>query len=252
MANPHFKLRHPFNFSPHKFELGRPFFFNKSYADNFFFLKLYELKEDEYAAFYRYHLDYFLKENAGEEKEFFSYIYELTSTRIQYYKQQTPFGSRHVLNKESLRKSNQFLRFLHSIDRWNHHKSLEILLVEKEEQIQKFMIQISELEAQIKELNQYESAEKISIAEGKLATVIDLFKQLQELTSPDERKLFRSQTQSPWYKMLSKYFLHGEKEIPINTARNYFPANKNTKLIKGSDVADEDKIFKIIPVDKKD
>ncbi len=127
----------------------------------------------------------------------------------------------------------------------------EILLAEKEAQIQKLKEQISELKAQIKEFTQYESAEKISIVEDKLATVIDLFRQFQELTLPDERKLFRSQTQSPWYKMLSRYFLHGEKEIPINTARNYFPANENTRLIKGSEVADEDRIFKIIPTQKQ-
>jgi hypothetical protein len=146
-----------------------------------------------------------------------------------------------------LEKLNQFLKFLHTIDQWNNHKSLEILLAEKEGKIQNLKTQIENLETQVKELSQYESAEKISIMEGKLATVFDLFRQIQELTLPDERKLFRSQTQSAWYKMLSKYFLHGEKEIPINTARNYFPANKNTKLIKGSDVADEDKIFKITP-----
>ncbi|OAQ38012.1 hypothetical protein A5893_16750 [Pedobacter psychrophilus] len=72
----YFKLRNPFNFSPHRFELGRPFTFYKSHADNFFFLKLYELNENEYPAFYQYHLEYFLKENAGEEKDFFSYVYD--------------------------------------------------------------------------------------------------------------------------------------------------------------------------------
>jgi hypothetical protein len=124
------------------------------------------------------------------------------------------------------------------------------LLAEKEDQIQNLKTQIENLETQIKELNQYESSEKISIMEGKLPTVIDLFRQIQELTLSNEKKLFRSQTQSPWYKMLSKYFIHGEKAIPINTARNYFPATKNIKLIKGSDVADEDKIFQIIPKKK--
>ena len=116
MGNPYFKLRNPFNFSPFKFELGRPFTFYKSHADNFFFLKLYELNEEEYPSFYQYHLAYFLKENAGKEKEFFGYIHELTTTRINFYKQQTPFGSQHVLNKESLRKCNQFLKFLYTID----------------------------------------------------------------------------------------------------------------------------------------
>lgn len=250
MSTNHFKLRHPFNFLPHKFELGRPLTFYKSYADNFFFLKIYELKKEEYSAFYKYHLAYFLKENADKEKEFFSYVYDLTNTRINYYRHQTPFGSRHVTNKESLRKCHQFLQFLHTTDQWNHHNSLEDLLAEKEGQIQNLKAQISHLETKLKDLNQYESAEKISIAENKLATVIDLFKQIQELSLPGDRKLFRSQTQSPWYKMLSKFFIHGEKDIPINTARNYFPATKNTKLIKGSDVADEEKIFKIVPKKK--
>lgn len=102
----------------------------------------------------------------------------------------------------------------------------------------------------MKDLQKYETSEKIRIVEGKLATVIDLFRQLQELTLPDERKLFRSQTQSPWYKLISKYFNHGENEIPINTARNYFPAQKNVKLIKGSEVPEEEKHFQIIPTKK--
>ncbi|HEX7356117.1 MAG TPA: hypothetical protein VF270_00235 [Ignavibacteriaceae bacterium] len=245
MQTKHFKLRHPFNFSAHKFELGRPLTFYRSYADNFFFLKLYELNEKEYPAFYEYHLLYFLKENSGEEKEFFSYVYELSTTRINYYKQQTPFGSSHVTNKESLKKCNQFLKFLHTIDRWNHHQSLEQLLAEKENQIQNLKSQIGHLEAKVTALNQYESAEKISIAEGKLATAIDLFRQLQQLSLSGEKKLFSSQTQSPWYKLLAKFFLHGDKEIPINTARNYFPAQKNVKLIKGSEVSEEDKHFVI-------
>lgn len=114
-----FKLRNPFNFSPHRFELGRPFIFNKSYANNFFFLKVYELIEDEYPEFYRFHLDYFLKEDDGGEKEFFSYVHELTTTRIQYFKRQTPFNSKHIDNKDSLEKLNRFLKFLHSIDQWN-------------------------------------------------------------------------------------------------------------------------------------
>ncbi len=40
-------------------------------------------------------------------------------------------------------------------------------MAEKEAQIQNLKAQIAELEAQIKAFNQFESAEKISIAEGK-------------------------------------------------------------------------------------
>jgi len=31
--------------------------------------------------------------------------------------------------------------------------------------------------------------------------------------------------------MIGKYFTHGEKEISLDTLRNYFPVNKSGKLI---------------------
>ena len=67
----------------------------------------------------------------------------------------------------------------------------------------------------------------------------------------DINKLSRSQTQSPWYKMIAKYFLHGDKEISIDTARNYFPAKKGEKPAKFIEIAEKDKLFKIVRKDGK-
>jgi len=41
--------------------------------------------------------------------------------------------------------------------------------------------------------------------------------------------------------MISKYFQNGEKNIPVNTVRNYFPAEKDIALIK--DIDEKYKIF---------
>lgn len=241
----YFKLRGRFNFSPHPYEIGRPVFRNKALEDNFFILKIYEIDEVEYPALYQFQLEHFLKANPGQEEAFFNHADDIVINRIKHFKRQDPFSSNYALNMESSRKLQVFQQFLSSIDQWNHNKPLESVISEKDEQILNLNAEIQTLEARLKDLQQYESLEKIRIVEGKLATVIDLFRQIQELTLPDERKLFRSQTQSPWYKLISKYFNHGENEIPINTARNYFPAQKNVKLIKGSEVQEGDKIFRI-------
>ncbi|MCF8453971.1 MAG: hypothetical protein K9G42_12250 [Pedobacter sp.] len=242
----YFKLRDRFDFSPNPYEIGRPVFRNKALEDNFFLLKIYQIPEADYTAFYQFQLEHFLQTNPGQEEAFFNHVEDIVINRIRHFKRQDPFSSNYASNMESSRKLQSFQQFLGTIDQWHQHKPLESVISEKDEQITQLKAQIQALEAKLKDLQQYETSEKIRIVEGKLATVIDLFRQLQELTLPDERKLLRSQTQSPWYKILAKYFNHGESEIPINTARNYFPAQKDVKLIKGSEVQQEDKLFKII------
>jgi len=46
--------------------------------------------------------------------------------------------------------------------------------------------------------------------------------------------------------LIAKYFQHGENEIPIDTARNYFPAQKQDKPAKFIAIAEKDKLFKIV------
>lgn len=250
MKPTYFKLRNRFNFSPHPYEIGRPIIQNKAFADNYFCLKLYELNESEYNAFYTYQLNHFLKTNPGKEEEFFNHVQDIVSTRIHYFKQQNPFNPKYASYAEVIPKLQAFQAFLNSIDQWNRHKPLESVIAEKDEQLLQLKAEMQLLQARLQDLQHYETTEKIRIVEGKLPTAIDLFRQFQELTLPDGRALFKSQAQSPWYKLLSKYFNHGENEIPINTARNYFPAQKNVKLIKGSEVSEVDKLFRIIPLQK--
>lgn len=239
----YFKLRGRFDFSPHPYEIGRPIFRNVALEDNFFLLKIYQLPEADYNVFYQFQLEHFLQTNPGQEEAFFYHVEDIVINRIRHFKRQDPFSSNYALNMESSRKLQAFQQFLSNVDQWHRNKPLESVISEKDEQIIQLKARIETLETKLKDLQQYETSEKIRIVEGKLATVIDLFRQLQELTLPDERKLVRSQTQSPWYKMLAKYFNHGENEIPINTARNYFPAQKDVILIKGSDIKEQDKLY---------
>jgi hypothetical protein len=79
---------------------------------------------------------------------------------------------------------------------------------------------------------------------------MNLIDQLQDLSLGD-KKLVTSQEQSPWYKMIAKYFMHGNNDIPIRTAQNYFPSRNKPKPSKYINIAEEDKLFKIVPKPKK-
>ena len=247
----YFKHRDRFKFSPNTFEIGRPFIQNKKVEDNFFLLKLYSLQEAEYPAFYQFHLDHFLKINPMQEEAFFTHVKDTTVNRIKHFKRTDPFAGKYAANMLSATKLENFHKYLQTVDQWNKSKPIEAVINEKDDLIKKLKEQVKQQEAQIKEYNKYEAGEKIAINKGSLPVFIDLVLQLQELTLPNEHKLVRSQIQSPWYKMIAKYFLHGENEIPIDTARNYFPARKGEQSSKFLSIDDKDKIYEIMPRTKK-
>lgn len=251
MITTYFKHRSRFNFSPNTFEIGRPLIQNKKVEDNFFLLKLYELRQEQYPDYYQFHLAHFLKTNPNEKETFFTHVKDITVNRIKHFKRTDPFSGKYAPNMLSATKLENFHKYLQSIDQWNKSKPIENVISEKDELIKQLKEQVKQLEAQVKEHNKYEAGEKIAINKGSFPIFIDLVLKLQELTLPNDHKLARSQTQSPWYKMIAKYFMHGENEIPIDTARNYFPAKKGEQSAKFISIDDKDKIFEIKPIAKK-
>ena len=246
-----FKHRGKFDFSPHRFEIGHPLIQNKKLEDNLFLLKLYQLAENEYPTYYQFHLDVYLKANPSGEEPFFNHVKDAVINRIKHFKRLDPFGGKYASGLEHTRILESFQQYLATIDRWNKRGPLETLIDEKEALIARLKAQIEQMESQLATLNKYEAGEKIVITKGYLPAFIDLVRQLQELTLPGGSRLLSAQAQSPWYKMIAKYFLHGENEIPIDTARNYFPAQKQDKPAKFITIAEKDKLFKIKPEDKK-
>ena len=49
--------------------------------------------------------------------------------------------------------------------------------------------------------------------------------------------------------MIAKYFSHGVKDIPIETARNYFVDKKGDVAIKGTAIQPEHRLFKVMPIE---
>ena len=148
-------------------------------------------------------------------------------------------------------KLEAFLAYLESIDQWHKTQPLESVIADKNKQIDQLEAKIKELENQIKDYIKYEAGEKIVISKDGLPVFIDLIDQIRDLKLPNDNKLVNSQTASPWYKLIAKNFLNGDKPIAIGTAQNYFPADKENPPPKYTIIAEKDKLFKIIQKPKK-
>jgi len=250
-ASLYFRFRSPFDISPNRFEIGNPIIQNKVQANNFFLKKLYQLTENEFESYYNFHLAYFLKSHPNQNEAFFKHVYDVAIDRIKHFKRLNPFSKKYARALEPTRKLESFLTFLKSVDQWHKTEPIESVIGDKDNQIHKLKNRVAELEDQLKEATKYDAAEKVVIDRGGLPAFMNLIDQLQDLTLPNDNKLTRSQTQSPWYKMIAKYFVHGDKEISIDTARNYFPAKKGDKPAKFIEIAEKDKLFKIVSKDNK-
>jgi hypothetical protein len=243
----YFKIRGKFDFSAHRFEIGNPLIQSWHFAHNHLFKKIYSLPACEYAAFYDYHLYYFLQSNPDQQqKQFFEHLSRLTSERITYYKLQDPFSSRQKHYQSNLLRLEAFQSFLRSIDQWHLSDPLGSVIAEKNRLIDQLTEENIRLQEEVKLMKQYETTEKINIVENYLATFIDLILQMQSLTLPLENKrLLNVQGKSAWYKMISRYFVHGGNPIPIETARNYFSGKTGEITAKGTKVKNNHKLFKI-------
>lgn len=213
-------------------------------------LKIYEIDVTAYSLFYNYQLGFYLKDNPGKEEAFFNHVYDIVVSRIRHFKRQDPFSSKYASGLEQTRKLEAFLELMKKIDRWHKVEPLESVIGEKDKLIDLLKERVTELELLLKQAREFDANEKIVITSGYIAAFMDLIEQLQALSLGD-KKLATSQGQSPWYKMIAKYFMHGDKPISIDTARNYFPARKSDKPSKYLNIAEEDKLFKIVPKDKK-
>lgn len=247
MSISYFSPRKRFSFRGHSYDLGTFFGLWSSHDDNHFLLKIYRIIEDEFPDYYNHHLNYCLNNELTNEEDFFRHVWEIVNTRIKHFNRQDPFSSKHGSNRRSLDKLKKFQIYLNSIDRWNARPS-GIVLDEKDEIIQSQKDEIEKLKTELAKYREYEVNGKIRISEGHLPTLIDLIQQMRELKVNETRALLRSDHKIPFAKMISKYFSHGEKDIPIETARNYFVDKKGDVPIKGTAIQAEQQLFKIVPV----
>jgi hypothetical protein len=245
----YFKPLARFKKREHPFDIGMPFSWWRGHYDRHFLNNLYERKENEFEAFYKYHLKHFLEVNAGsQEIEFYKHLRNLIQDGIAVLIKEDNPGSKNKHERTNIQKAQlrAFAEYLNTIDKWAVRPQLEVY-TEKDATIARLQNQIAALEKQISEMKEYDVVQKIRIEEGHLPTVIDLIQQLRDLQLPSERKLLRCDHKTPYYKMISKYFSIEGKIIPIDTAKNYFSDKQNDIGVKGTLVQPENKLFKIVP-----
>lgn len=243
----YFKPRKPFDFSPHPYDIGNPIGSWHKYEDNHFLNRIYKFDEIEFEKYYKYHLAHALDNKFCTAEFFFFKVWGIVENRIENLKSKDPFSSYHDRYLFRIEKLQQFQKYLSSIDQWNARPS-HIVIAEKEGFIQKQKEEIEKLSARLSELNEYEVLQKISIEDSALPTLVDLLKQMSQLTLPSGRNFLACDKKSPYSKMISKYFSQDGKDIPLETSRNYFVDKKGDIPIKGTTVRKEHQLFEIIPV----
>lgn len=247
MKTTYFKPRKSFSFSAHPYDLGTFVGLWHSHDDNHFLLKIYRMEEMEFSDYYSYHLNYALQNNLASEEDFFRYVWQIVQDGIKHYKAQDPFSRNHSLYRKNIEKLQQFQNHLTSIDQWDARPA-HLVIAEKDELIQRQKTEIEKLQTRLAELNEYEVLQKISIEDNSLPTLVDLLKQMSQLTLPSGRNFLACDKKSPYSKMISKYFSHDGRDIPLETSRNYFVEKKGDLPIKGTVVRKANRIFKIVPV----
>ena len=243
MTERFFKFRGRFDFSPHPYEIGNPIFSNRKLEDNFFALKLYSLPEGEYKAFYDFHLNHYLLRNPDSREAFFRKVNRSIQRRITFYSGKNPFKAEYEIHSANLEKLEAFQKLLDSIDEWNVNTSTEKMLNQKDAEIALLKNNLADLQDRFDKMLQYEASEKIVINSGSIAAFMDLMRQLRKQVLPNGKRLVVTQGHSPWYKMVAKNFVHGDKPISLATAQNYFSPENSSKHIF---ISDEDKAFDIV------
>lgn len=247
MNNKYFKPRRPFDLSPHKYDLGIFSGLKEGNEDNHFLAKLWKMPEEEYGAYYHYHLIYFLNKKPQGEQDFFTYVWRITLTRIQFLEKEDPFSSDHAKHMDRLHRLLLFQKYLRSIDKWHTEKTQVEIIAEQAEEIRLLKTQIDGIKEELKAARKLETEYHINIADGQLLTLVDLFIKMQDLNI-DGKELVFSQIQIIWAKMICRYFRHGGKEIKFDTVRRYFPGDKDNPGIRSAPIPSKNQLYKIVPV----
>lgn len=188
-----------------------------------------------------------LEHTSDIEEQFLAKVWGLVENHIRYLNRKAPYTSFYKIAQAWVEKLEAFQKYLSSIDQWNARPTYAII-AEKNKQLDEQNKQINKLTAKLEELKKHEVSQKISIEDNALPTLIDLFKQMSELTLPSGRSFLRCDYKSPYYKLISKYFSQDGKSIAIESVRNYFVAESEEVNEKGTPIRDKDRLYTIKPL----
>lgn len=251
MPNKYFKPHEAFDLNPHPYDIGILTGLKSGYEDNLFIKKLFTLPEQEYPAFYQYHLTYYLGKEPQGDQDFFTFVWKIVLRRINFIDHKNPFNSSHALDMEILEKLTGFQKYLRSIDRWNTQKTLPEIIADQHAEIRKQQSEIDRLKEELKKATILEKDGYINIRADRAHTLYDIMHQLQKIKLPDGFELLYPADQIIWRRMICKFFREDNKEINFSTIHRYFPTDEKNLGSKYKEIAQKDKLFKINPAKKR-
>lgn len=234
----YFKRRKPFDFNPHPYDLGVLFSKNKSHADMQFLAKVVEIAEDGHKNLYNYHLNHYLN-NVDDASEylFFTNLLHLVKNQIEIEKlkdkKKLSAGEKKWSEKNET-KYEVFLKTLKERDKWG-------VMDTESERNKKFQAEIEKLKKMLANTtvkHQY----KINIKNGKKENLLALFLEMMDAKNPptdNESEFLNWPSVKTWAKIIANHFLENEKEIPLETALNYFDGTTELK--------ETDYLYTIVP-----
>lgn len=223
MNSIYFKKRRNFDFKPHKYDLGIPFWQKKSHLDMHFLNKVVELDKNKHENLYNYHKDFYLKNvSDAKEKIFINELYEFFKSRlnIEDSKDSQKFGKERKKRHEyRISKYKAFMGLLEDLDEWNIIKPKN-----ETQKIKELKEEIKELKSELKKFT-VKNEHKIEINDEDIDVLIDVFHQMQKLAhwKPGKsHELLISHSQNTWAKIISNYFTLRSKHLSFHTIKKKF------------------------------
>ena len=252
MRPQYFKHRALFDFDKQTNDVGFPLPWTKGNEDNHFLFRLYKKNKEQYEAFYKYQLNFFLgRYEDATEQEFFVHVKQIITDSISELINKDRYTPKHVRERQNRLQLQEFLDYLNSIDQWFIQSTDQETIKRQLEEIAKLNAENKKLKEENKKLRELETKDYIDIREGRHRTLYHLMLQIRELKLDDNKELANATTLNIWSKMIAKYFRAGGKEISIESVKRYFPPDNNTDNTKYKDVPKKDQLFTIVPAKKR-
>lgn len=252
MSVTYFRPHGRFDFAQDTLDLGNPLSWDRAQFLKHFFKRVFAISADRIEEFYQHHLAYYLANHTdGTEEIFFKYFWSLIERQLNVLLGKDVYDKNHLRNEREIARLQKFTELLISLDRWSFHKSNDAVIAQQDSKIHSLEQQVMQLKADLKKATTLETEDYINIRAGWAHTLFDIILQLQDIELPDGNTLLYPATQIVWRRMICKYFRDGGNEINFNSIHRYFPTDKRNLGRKYVEIADKDKVFKLVLAKKR-
>ncbi len=252
MSVSYFRPRSRFDFAKDTLDIGNLLSWKRAHFKRHFFIRVFAIDETRIEEFYQWHLSYYLgKHSEGSEEIFFKYLWELIESQLDVLLRKDVYDSKHLKNEQQIQQLKKFTEVLISHDKWSFHKSKDAVVAQQELEIYALKQDVIKLKSDLEKATILEKEGYINIRANRLHTFYDLIHQLQDVKLPDGMELLYPADQIIWRRMICKFFREDNKKINFNTIQRYFPADKRNIGNKYKEIAEKDKLLKIVLAKKR-